>query len=71
MTRGSRSWLSPVASLRPSGSDAVIQGMLKRGVPITRENYIEAAYPEGKPSPWTAEHEDALPLRLQNMRWED
>jgi hypothetical protein len=34
-------------------------------IPVTRENYIEMAYPEGLPEEWAAELEADLPEALR------
>lgn len=39
----------------------VVDMMQHAGTPLTRENYIAAAYPDVKPEEWTAEHEAELP----------
>ena len=48
------------------GSQSVIRSLDRRGLPLTRQNYINALWedhvPEGE---WTAEHEDTLPRELQ------
>lgn len=51
----------------PSGpeDDLLVKWMTKHGIPLTRENYLEIAYPEGLPIPWTAELEAQLPSELQ------
>jgi hypothetical protein len=43
----------------------VLNGLRRRGTPVTRKTYLEAAYPGGAPRPWTAEHEAELPSFLQ------
>jgi hypothetical protein len=40
--------------------DPTVQRMLKRGIPLTRENWIDLAWPE-RPEEWTAEHEEEIP----------
>ena len=47
------------------GTDPVVQTLIKLGFPVTRENYLEIAYPEGLPKEWTAELEAELPEQLQ------
>lgn len=41
-------------------TDPTVQRMLKRGIPLTRENWIDLAWPE-MPAEWTAEHEEEIP----------
>ena len=48
-------------------TDPVKAGMIRDGVPITRDNYIGRNWGE-EPEEWTAEHEEALPEELQD--WE-
>lgn len=50
-----------------TGTDDLVDWLTRKGVPVNRENYLQLAYPDGLPSPWTAEHEDALPDDLQDM----
>ena len=38
--------------------------MRARDIPLTRENYLALAYPDGLPE-WTQELEDQLPIELQ------
>ena len=45
--------------------DDVTELMRESGVPITRENYIDAAW-GGEPPPWNAELEAQLPEELQD-----
>lgn len=50
----------------PKGDHSpVVEWLKKNGLPVNRETYMEAAYPEGPPKPWTAEDEDGLPRSLQ------
>jgi hypothetical protein len=47
--------------------DEVIQWMLAKHIPITREAYIESNHIFGEPPKrWTSEHEDELPEILQD-----
>jgi hypothetical protein len=39
--------------------------MQATGIPLTRENYLDLAYPDGLPEPWTAELEGQLPTELR------
>ena len=47
----------PGESTGPSGSDAILAYMQKKGRPMTRETWLAMAYPDGLPTPWTAELE--------------
>jgi hypothetical protein len=46
------------------GQRGILALMREAGIPITRENYIEANW-SPIPDPWTAEHEAELPEFLQ------
>lgn len=50
-----------------SNDDILVNWLTKKGIPVNRENYLQLAYPDGPPRPWTAEHESALPDELQDM----
>lgn len=52
---------SPEDSNSSLGTDPMVQTLIKLGIPVTRENYLEIAYPKGLPEEWTAEHETELP----------
>lgn len=42
--------------------DPILRAMMKSGVPLTRDNYIDLKYgSEDMPEEWSEEHEDALP----------
>ena len=56
---------SPEESTSQVGSDATLEFMKRKGMPLTREKYLEQAYPEGTPDPWTAELEAELPEQFQ------
>ena len=58
-------WLA--ASPHPLGpnEDATLVWMKEQSVPLTRENYLELAYPDGLPDPWTAELEATLPPEIR------
>lgn len=47
----------------------LVDWMVKKGVPITRDTYIALAYGDGVPDPWTPEDEAELPgfLREENL----
>jgi hypothetical protein len=44
----------------------VVEHMQRHGIPVTRENFIEWNWPDGKPDPWEADHEADLPDELQD-----
>jgi hypothetical protein len=45
--------------------DEISETLRKHGIPVTRENWINLAWPDGAPVPWTAEHEAELPEALR------
>jgi hypothetical protein len=57
----------------PLPSDCLDNGVLRvmrdHAIPITRGDYIQLAYRGQVPDPWTAEHEDQLPVQLQDWRF--
>jgi hypothetical protein len=55
---------SPRYTIETSGT---CQRMKKRGVPITRENFIREAFADGIPDPWLIEYEAELPEELQDF----
>ena len=46
--------------------DELVEDMKKAGIPVTRQNYIEANWGMPLPSPWDAEYETELPEDLQD-----
>jgi len=48
--------------------DFIINYMKKNKIPITREGYLNRAYPDGIPQPWTAEHEAGLPDEIRHFK---
>jgi hypothetical protein len=44
--------------------DPLLAYMVKKGIPLTRKNYLDLAYPDNMPE-WTPELEAELPLQLQ------
>jgi hypothetical protein len=45
----------------------LLQWMRDNGMPMTRQSYIEAAFGDSRPDPWTRDHEDTLPLHLRDV----
>ena len=45
--------------------DYVLNLLTKFNLPVTRENYLGLAYPEGLPQTWGAENEAELPKEIQ------
>lgn len=56
-----------VESTPPSGSepDFVLEALRKYGIPVTRENYLGLAYPQGLPEGWAAVDELTLPPEIR------
>lgn len=54
----------PVVLSTP-GTDLLVEYMIKKGIHLTRENYLDMAYPEGAPDPMPAELEAMLPEIFQ------
>ena len=48
--------------------DPLITFCMAHGLALDRETYIAGAYPQGKPDPWTAEHETELPAIFREPR---
>lgn len=48
-----------------SGPDYVLELLQKFNLPLTRENYLGLAYPEGLPAEWGAENEVELPQEIR------
>ena len=48
--------------------DFVLDLLKKFGLPLTRENYLGLAYPEGLPENWGAEGEAGLPEEIRNAQ---
>jgi len=46
-------------------SDCVLLMMVRKGIPLTRQNYFDLAYPDGLPEDWGAELESELPDVIQ------
>jgi hypothetical protein len=48
-------------------NDSFARHLRRNGIPVTRENYIDMAYPgDTMPEVWTAEHEEMLPAALRD-----
>jgi hypothetical protein len=46
-------------------SSPLLETMKANGIPLTRENYLNLAYPDGVPDPMPAELEGEIPLDLR------
>ena len=47
-------------------SERLLHRMRASGVPVTRQHYIELAWGASVPATWTADHEELLPIDLQD-----
>lgn len=50
---------------RSGRGDPVLNHMVRRGLPLTREVYLELAFPDGAPDPMPPELEGELPEEFQ------
>ena len=46
--------------------DHVVALLRAAEMPVTRENWIDAAWGVDVPDPWTGDHESELPVELQD-----
>ena len=54
--------------LQNGSTDVVLHLMRRDGIPLTRKNYLDLAYPTGLPQPWTEELEQDLPEAIRHKR---
>ena len=47
--------------------DPVLQHLENLHLPLTRENYLEAAYPLGLPDSWSPQDEASLPQEIRRI----
>ena len=47
--------------------DPVLQHLENLQLPLTRENYLEAAYPLGLPDSWSPQDEASLPQEIRRI----
>ena len=47
--------------------DPVLQHLENLQLPLTRENYLEAAYPLGLPDSWSPQDEASLPQEIRKI----
>jgi hypothetical protein len=64
-----KSSMQQAESIPQSGKeqDYVLGLLQKFQLPLTRENYLGLAYPEGLPQDWTAENELELPEQFRKV----
>jgi hypothetical protein len=48
-----------------SGPDYVLELLKKFNLPLTRDNYLGLAYPEGIPQDWDVQNEMGLPQEIR------
>ena len=53
--------MSPQEYQHLIGSHAILKGMVKHNIPITRDNYVDIANAGRPDEAWTHEHEAMLP----------
>lgn len=55
--------------MNPSGNsnDLILESMKKHGIPITWDNYLGLAYPDGLPEDYGHEHHMQLPEEIRQM----
>ena len=55
--------------MNPNGNnkDHILATMEKHGIPITLDNYLGLAYPEGLPEDYGYEHHMQLPEEIRKM----
>lgn len=52
---------------RHADSSPILRGMLARGGPLTRKRYLNLAYGDDIPDPWTTEHELEVPEPFRKL----
>jgi hypothetical protein len=64
-----KSSMQQAESIPQSGKeqDYVLELLQKFKLPLTRENYLGLAYPEGLPKDWGAENEMELPEQFRKV----
>ena len=50
-----------------AADDPILQTMLRRGVPLTREAYVAMNWPD-EPEEWTPEHEEQMPACFRDPK---
>jgi hypothetical protein len=55
--------------MNPNGNnkDLILESMKKHGIPVTFENYMGLAYPEGLPEEYGHENHMQLPEEIRQM----
>jgi hypothetical protein len=62
-------YLTGSVKKQPSHSeqDHVLDLLRQFNIPLTRENYLDLAYPEGLPDDWGSEGEACLPIEIRKI----
>ena len=62
-------YLTGSVKKQPSHSeqDHVLDLLRQFNIPVTRENYLDLAYPEGFPDDWGSEGEAGLPIEIRKI----
>jgi hypothetical protein len=62
-------YLTGSVKKQPSQSeqDHVLNLLRQFNMPVTRENYLDLAYPEGLPKDWGSEGEASLPIEIRKI----
>jgi hypothetical protein len=53
------------ALLEAAKNDGILRRMIREGLPLTREKWINMAWLGHPPTPWTSEHEAEVPEPFQ------
>lgn len=61
MTNDPNKPVSREAALPYAHHDPVLRDMIAKGIPLTREAYLDMAWGNDRPEEWTAEHEIDVP----------
>jgi len=54
-------------NLNGNNKDLILESMKKHGIPVTFENYMGLAYPEGLPEKYGHENHMQLPEEIRQM----
>ena len=54
-------------NLNGNNKDLILQSMEKHGIPITLDNYLGLAYPDGFPEDYGHDHHMQLPEEIRQM----
>jgi hypothetical protein len=62
-------YLTGSVKKQPSRSEQehVLDLLRQFNIPVTRENYLDLAYPEGLPDDWGSEGEAGLPIEIRKI----